>query len=728
MADKNLKLSIVVAAQDLASGKLGKVKSELAGMGTAAKIGTVGLAGLVRTGNRVAGAFSTLKGRISGLAGSFGPLLGLGGIAGISALFTDSISKAEEFAATTAKLSKVIGMNAQDTSQLVDVLDKFGISGENQITLFTRLEKNALAYGTAQDKATAAIAKARKVLDSGKSTVKQRAKATEDLKKFQDQFGFSVKDSNGKIADANELLARSRDFFNSTASASQKATVLQKLYGKSWKDLIPLLSLSKQKFDEEFQTAIRLTPQQLKDAAALRGAQREFNDELGDTQTLVGLTILPNLTKLVRTAKSFLTNNRANIIGAVQGAIALAGQIGNAFGAVVKGLSTAWNAIPGPLRDLLVKGFIANRTIKFLFGFDPAKMAVGAIGSVITKGLGGLLSRGGSPAAPMYTKEVGVGGAGGTGVAGGGKLGTVLGAVAIVGEALAVWQTWTSQNEQSTKQANDLAKQQNDWLKKGASRNDIVNGLAAVDQGIAAIRNNPLLTLVQGEALNRLESMDSQLRQQLAHMAAQTATGKQIISAVTNLGPKFGQTFNSGGIIGAVLALIPHIDNINLRVNGGGRSRVGGGEQNRGKGSGYVDKGGGRGGGRATGGPVKEGVAYTVGEHGPETFVPGKSGTIVPHKGKATPKKEGLPVFVTNWPSGSGVGGSTDALNAAAEKWRLTRVRRGSPQWSKLMAEAAAQSIHIYVKPADVSAREVHRADTNWRRVTSANGSGVSIR
>jgi hypothetical protein len=37
------------------------------------------------------------------------------------------------------------------------------------------------------------------------------------------------------------------------------------------------------------------------------------------------------------------------------------------------------------------------------------------------------------------------------------------------------------------------------------------------------------------------------------------------------------------------------------------------------------------GGGRANGGPVSSGTAYLVGERGPELFVPGKSGTIVPN-------------------------------------------------------------------------------------------------
>jgi hypothetical protein len=40
------------------------------------------------------------------------------------------------------------------------------------------------------------------------------------------------------------------------------------------------------------------------------------------------------------------------------------------------------------------------------------------------------------------------------------------------------------------------------------------------------------------------------------------------------------------------------------------------------------------GGGKAMGGPVSSGMAYVVGERGPELFVPGQSGTIVPNGGR----------------------------------------------------------------------------------------------
>ena len=59
-------------------------------------------------------------------------------------------------------------------------------------------------------------------------------------------------------------------------------------------------------------------------------------------------------------------------------------------------------------------------------------------------------------------------------------------------------------------------------------------------------------------------------------------------------------------------------------------------------------------GGRALGGPVSSGVAYTVGEKGPETFVPSSNGTIVPNSGSSnytTTTKEGLQISVTVTPT-----------------------------------------------------------------------------
>lgn len=698
MADKSLKLSIVVAAQDLASGKLSNVNKQLRGMNTAGKAATLGLGSMIRVGNRAAGAFSSLKSRVTGLSGAFGGLIGVGAGLGLTAFFTDSIKKAEDFGAATLRLRTIIGGTTEEVSGLVDTLGDWGVKEEDQ----------------------------QKILGFGEKAIFKYTKSAKDAKKFQTQFGVSLVDAKGKVVGMTEVLRRSSRFLASNASAAQKNAAMAALFGKGWQKLIPIIGHGQKFFDEQFGSADKLTGQQLKDIRALSTAQQSFNDKLDRLKVSIGLAIIPELTKVTRTLGTFVEKNKAGILGAVRGAIALGGQIAGAFGQVIGGLRSAWSAVPKPLQELLIKGFVADRTFKFLFGFSPAKLILETGTSLIAKGLGGILGSIFSRGTPMPVVVTNPGALGGGGAPGGtGGLGSkvvqAVSIVAIAAEAFAVFKSWQDVNAQSTAQANDLAKQQNDWLKKGASRDDITRGLAAVDQGIAEIRNNPLLTLVQGEALNRLESMDAQLRQQLAHMAAETATGRAIVNGVNSLGPRIGQAFNSGGIISAVLALIPHIDNISLRVNGGGVTRTKSGqnahtgrhaavtktprvgiEKNR-HAAGLLGM---------TKGTTDLGIA---GEAGKEAVAIVKSPK--PIKGKS-----GLPVYVTNWPSGGGSGTGGDTGTGAA-KWH---VRRLGDIHSPAHAAALRPAVHVHTHVAvSHSARDTVRAEKRYHRV--GNGAGVSL-
>src|SRR4051794_17771990 len=92
MADRTQRLAIVVTAQDLAAGKLAKVRSELAGMGTSAKVASVGFGGTLAVARKGEQAFGVLRGRIAGVAGAVGPLVGVGGLLGLTSLLGSSIS------------------------------------------------------------------------------------------------------------------------------------------------------------------------------------------------------------------------------------------------------------------------------------------------------------------------------------------------------------------------------------------------------------------------------------------------------------------------------------------------------------------------------------------------------------------------------------------------------------------------------------------------------------
>lgn len=75
------------------------------------------------------------------------------------------------------------------------------------------------------------------------------------------------------------------------------------------------------------------------------------------------------------------------------------------------------------------------------------------------------------------------------------------------------------------------------------------------------------------------------------------------------------------------------------------------------------------GGARALGGPVSAGRAYLVGERGPELFVPGASGGIVPNGG-------GGSVININFPAGANVDRSTASQVAAAVARQLSVAQR----------------------------------------------------
>lgn len=526
MANREERLGIVVDAEDRASGKLGRIEAKaksleragVSGIGRiAARAGAVEKS-FGRVGTGLSGAIGRIRSGVSGIMGALGPLLGLGagalGGIGLAKFFTDAISKAEDFAQTSTLVARTIGTNVGNASQIVDLLDKYGIGTDKVVTVLGRATKNLTAIAAAQ------------------------AKVTKSSKGKTFGIGFSVIDAHGKPVDPTELLSRSRDYFNSTASATEKATFLSKLYGKTWQDLIPVLSLSRKEFDKQYQTALRLTPQQIKDAAALRNAQREFNDTLGDTQTLVGLTILPNLTKVVRVANSFIQNNQGKIVGAVQGAIKLAGQIGDAFIAVASGVSRVWGAIPDPMKDLLIKGLIANKAIKMTLGVDILGGATKGITGAIGSALGGLLGRGSSPANALWVQSA-QGGVGG-GPLGGGKGGGlsplgVLGAAA-GGLSVAAWWKGTFQDPQFDAQVADIARKAAAQIKTNQNVGDLKTQLAAVQTGIRELSNaGPISDTLYGGQIEGLKKVEAAYQAAIAKIEKLNAQA-QVASAIKRQG------------------------------------------------------------------------------------------------------------------------------------------------------------------------------------------------
>jgi len=434
--------------------------------------------GISKLGSATKTAGSNFGRNMKSMAGNALKLVGVtAGIASVVSVFKSSVNAAEEMGAASQDLARVTGQTIESASVLVDVLGKYGMEGDKAISTMALLAKNTQTLAGTSKKAA----------------------------KFQKDYGFSLTDSKGKILSTNALLKASAKFFTSNATAGQKATLMQKLYGRGWKTLIPLLSAGEEGIQKQFDTALKLTPQQIKNMAALRSSQREFNDTLGDTQVLIGVAVMPALIRITRALNSFVSKNQKQIVDLFSSMAEFAEDIGQAFKEYVipafSKLAGAWNSIPPELRQLLITGLVANKALKMTIGFDPLDLT--------RKAVTGLFSRGGSPATPMYTKEVGLPGVGGgaAAVGGGGKLGTALGLIGMVAAPLAVIAAQQEIQSRTNEQAKGLHEDSIRWLRGMPSASDLDRGLSAVDQGLRDIRSNPLHVLVQGDAIARLEAL-----------------------------------------------------------------------------------------------------------------------------------------------------------------------------------------------------------------------------
>lgn len=420
---------------------------------------------------RASGAMTHFRNRVGDVTKSIG-VLGLGGAAlAVGKFLHDSMGDAVAFGAAIDRVSTLTGMATGRTSQFVDALGYYGIGADQAQRITGMYLKNVQALADTKKKAT----------------------------QFEKDYGFSLRDSNGRVRDAADLITSFTRYFNDKTIPMQvKAAAGAKIFGRSWQDLLPIFQQGQREWTRQLEQGLRLTPQQLKRTQELRDAQRQWNDTLGDFKVIVGLQLIPVMTELTKAANNWLSNpdNQRTLFGFLRQGISM----GRAFAGFVSGTLlpamrdigqaavSFWNRIPQPLQELLIKGIVADRTIKYLFGFSVTGVAAGAVAGAIKDGLGATVNRffarGSSPANPLFVSGGiggGMGGAGGSdpfffGDGKGAKpsLGrrliggavTAVSVVSFVGAALAVFdqlQTFLASNAQAQAdlqaQANAASKQ-----------------------------------------------------------------------------------------------------------------------------------------------------------------------------------------------------------------------------------------------------------------------------
>ena len=191
-------------------------------------------------------------------------------------------------------------------------------------------------------------------------------------------------------------------------------------------------------------------------------------------------------------------------------------------------LLKAVNALPTELKAAGVAFLALNKVSGGLIGAGVGNVVGGLAGAALqgvasrAPGIGKLFAQ------PVFVTNWPLGGLGGGGLSGGAAGGAAAGGIAattlLAGAAItaaavaAVAVIQQSMSKRSTEHAAAIQTQTSKWLAHSPSREQLVNGLGGVQSGIERITSNPLLTLVQGEALNTLRAMEGDISQQIAEI------------------------------------------------------------------------------------------------------------------------------------------------------------------------------------------------------------------
>jgi hypothetical protein len=351
MATKTL--SILLAAKNQASTAIKTVEKDLSGLGV--------------TGKRVNKGFSTFGHNLKSAAMSPLGLIGItGGLFGLEHVLSETITKAQDFGSEVSRMTALTGQSAEQVSAMASALEHFGVSGDDALRVVGLMEKN---LGN--------LTKTKKSADA-----------------FEKTYGLHIRNTNGSVKTANDLLLTSADYFNNkNIPAQTKAAALAKLYGRSWQQLIPFLKAgSKGISDAEAEAkrlGLTLTGDNLAALQKNKDATREWNTALGGLELQIGLKLLPYMTDLATTATRFVEDHGSDITGFFDDAAKFAGELAGAIQDDVipafQMIGGVWNQIPPEMKKLLIAGFAVDK----LSG-GAISGIVGDLGKGLIKGVLGM--------------------------------------------------------------------------------------------------------------------------------------------------------------------------------------------------------------------------------------------------------------------------------------------------------------------------------------------------
>jgi hypothetical protein len=236
---------------------------------------------------------------------------------------------------TIAKTSKQIGVNAQALQELQFAANIAGASNQDVTTGLRVLQKNML-----------------EAADGTKSYV-------DDFKKL----GVSVKDGNGRLKSAEELLPELADGFQNLATDTERTALAQTLMGRSGTKLVPLLNEGTDAINAQ-----RMRAQEL--GGVLDTELLGLSEELIDAQTeqraafqgirnTIAKILIPIWIEFFDRARDVAVELRGPVVRAVKVIVSVFRALGNILLTIAKG----WLLVNDALVEIADSFFGVNRAL-----------------------------------------------------------------------------------------------------------------------------------------------------------------------------------------------------------------------------------------------------------------------------------------------------------------------------------------------------------------------------
>ncbi len=327
MADANL--TILLTAKDEASRVLNSAGKEAEGFGN--KIKAAGLA---------VGAFA------AGFV-SFHALEG-------------ALEATKQLGTEVRQLSRETGLSAEDASRFIFVLKELGQTGDDASRPLGILAKN--------------VVNTRDALLQGKD-------ATSPFANSMKVLGISFVQANGQVKPTNELLFALADRFKALPDGAEKTARAIDIFGRSGKDMIPILNLGSQGIKELGAEAdklgVTLSADNVEKIRLYQRAQRELNEALLGVKVTIATAIIPTLTQF----SQWFTEHQGDVRKFVQDAIAAIGSFAKDFKAGFVIITDALGWIPDHKGQIVAA--IAAIGVAMAVAFGPESVALAGLTAIV---------------------------------------------------------------------------------------------------------------------------------------------------------------------------------------------------------------------------------------------------------------------------------------------------------------------------------------------------------